>query len=312
MHLRLRTQISSKYTTPTSITFLLLLQCIKQTKAHSHIPSLWQYSFHAFRQAVNPTISTRNFTELLLHDFKKSSRFFIPEFKSSFISSSMENDRTLHFFSSFSSSLANNLFLFSRVIISALVSCPQKKETCHKTSWKYSKIAFHERDNSFKCVWIILTIIPFFKSHNFHFSVCFLKSRPLWIENVRQSNLLWLLRLYRFPRFLSGVGYKLKNKCNTVRNTRLLRLLLYWELVFLSHPVVTSHPTCPARYFFHKPRPILQAWEVFLLCPGVYQGPITHSDIVDLLTTHLLQINALETVVSMSQAWNIQFRVFDI
>lgn len=179
MHLRLRTQISSKYTTPTSITFLLLLQYIKQMKAHSHIPSLWQYSFHAFRQAVNPTISTRNFTELLLHDFKKSSRFFIPEFKSSFISSSMENDRTLHFFSSFSSSLANNLFLFSRVIISALVSCPQKKETCHKTSWKYSKMAFHERDNSFKCVWIILTIIPFFKSHNFHFSVCFLKSRPL-------------------------------------------------------------------------------------------------------------------------------------
>lgn len=61
----------------------ILFQCIqtnKSTGTHSHIPSPRQCSFHALKQAVIPTISTRNFTELLLHDFKKSSRFFIPEF----------------------------------------------------------------------------------------------------------------------------------------------------------------------------------------------------------------------------------------
>lgn len=102
--------------------FLLILQFIKIKTSHIPFPWPLQCSFHAFKQAVNPTISTLSFTELLLHDFKKSSRFFIPEFKFSFISSSIENDRTFHLFSSFCSSLANNLFLFSLVMISALVS----------------------------------------------------------------------------------------------------------------------------------------------------------------------------------------------
>lgn len=114
----------------------------KKTQNHIPFPWLLQCSFHAFKQAVNPTISTWYFTKLLLHDFKKSSRFCIPEFKFSFISSSMECDRTLHLFSSFCSSLANNLFLFSLVIISAFVSCPERKETYHESSWKYSNISW--------------------------------------------------------------------------------------------------------------------------------------------------------------------------